>query len=314
MTGDCPRRQCLSSPHLRLSARKSGNCFVSASSDRTTRQHPCRSYEEESCPHRRIRALDSPTHGPYHRLMRPGRAAPPPMPPPPPCRRHPPTANRRPPTASHRRTPTVAHRSRATDKPHTAGAAPGYGQMPPPPPGYGQAPYGSRYGDPELVISPGAGPTRLAGAGQRIGARFLDAVVLFVVLILSWLLSTCTRSRSPTRLRTPMAIEFRASTQVCMGRAFSSTRRLLPLRLPAHRFPRRHARHEDGRHQGCCATSGGARRLRPGCDSACFSRSRHSPLRDRLPHHRVVVPLGRGKHGRAGTTKQPTSTSCESTA
>ena len=52
-----------------------------------------------------------------------------------------------------------------------------------PPPAYGQSPYGAGYGDPELVDLPGAGPTRLAGAGQRIGARFLDALILGVVMV-----------------------------------------------------------------------------------------------------------------------------------
>jgi len=40
------------------------------------------------------------------------------------------------------------------------------------------------YGDPELVDIPGAGPTRLAGPGQRIGARFLDTLILGVVFLI----------------------------------------------------------------------------------------------------------------------------------
>ena len=56
--------------------------------------------------------------------------------------------------------------------------------MPPPPPGYGQPPYGVGVRRSGIVDIPGAGPTRLAGAGQRIGARLLDAVVLFVVILI----------------------------------------------------------------------------------------------------------------------------------
>ena len=49
-------------------------------------------------------------------------------------------------------------------------------------PGYGQ-PYG-QYGDPNMVDIPGKGPVRLAGAGQRIGARFIDGIVLLVLFLL----------------------------------------------------------------------------------------------------------------------------------
>lgn len=64
------------------------------------------------------------------------------------------------------------------------GPQPGYGQPPYgyPQPGYGQPPYG--YGDPNLVDVPGRGPTRLAGAGQRIGARFIDGIIMLVILLL----------------------------------------------------------------------------------------------------------------------------------
>jgi len=48
-------------------------------------------------------------------------------------------------------------------------------------PGYGQ-PYGS-FGDPNVVDVPGKGPTRLAGGGRRIAARFLDWIVVFVILL-----------------------------------------------------------------------------------------------------------------------------------
>ena len=49
-------------------------------------------------------------------------------------------------------------------------------------PGYGQPPYG--YGDPNLVDVPGRGPMRIAGAGQRIGARFIDAIIVSAILLL----------------------------------------------------------------------------------------------------------------------------------
>lgn len=62
--------------------------------------------------------------------------------------------------------------------PYPYGQPPGYPQAPPY--GYGQPPYG--YGDPNLVDIPGRGQARLAGAGARIGARFLDAIVVGVVL------------------------------------------------------------------------------------------------------------------------------------
>jgi uncharacterized RDD family membrane protein YckC len=76
-------------------------------------------------------------------------------------------------------------------QPPYGGPQPGYGQPPygGPQPGYGQAPpvgyggYGQPYGDPNLVDIPGKGPVRLAGAGQRIGARFIDGIILFVILL-----------------------------------------------------------------------------------------------------------------------------------
>ena len=71
-------------------------------------------------------------------------------------------------------------------QPPYGGPQPGYGQppggYPPPYPGYGQPPYG--YGDPNLVDVPGRGPTRLAGGGQRIGARFIDGLIVLVILLL----------------------------------------------------------------------------------------------------------------------------------
>ena len=107
---------------------------------------------------------------------------PPPMPPPPPGYGQP-AYGTPPPAYGQPQPPAYGQPQPNYGQAPYGGPQPGYGQMPPPP-AYGQAPYGAGYGDPELVDIPGAGPTRLAGAGQRIGARLLDGLILVVVILL----------------------------------------------------------------------------------------------------------------------------------
>jgi uncharacterized RDD family membrane protein YckC len=109
-----------------------------------------------------------------------GHGAPPPMPPPPlPYGQPQPYYGQPAPPP-----PPYGQPQPGYGQPPYGGPQPGYGQPPygGPQPGYGQPPYG--YGDPNLVDVPGRGPTRLAGAGQRIGGRFLDGIIMVVILLL----------------------------------------------------------------------------------------------------------------------------------
>ena len=73
------------------------------------------------CPHRRIRALDSPTHGPYHHLTRPGSLLRRRCPHRRQCRRHPPYGQ---PPDPGQQPPAYGAPQPGTEQPHTAGRSP----------------------------------------------------------------------------------------------------------------------------------------------------------------------------------------------